>query len=72
MTIAMSCDECGKRSNVPYAFAGRRGRCKGCGAPVVVPHPRSLSATPPPGIIDIEAWPARPREAMTRPRGDMR
>lgn len=35
--IAFTCDGCGRSFTVPDSFAGRKAKCKNCGAPVVVP-----------------------------------
>ena len=43
MPIDVSCS-CGKTFSVPDHFAGRRGRCKGCGSPVAVPIPALIPA----------------------------
>lgn len=37
MTIVTICPECGKRHEVDAVNAGRHGKCKGCGAVMVVP-----------------------------------
>ena len=47
--ITFTCAGCGRSFTVPDAYAGRKARCKGCGAPVVVPEPlgvASASASP--------------------------
>jgi TM2 domain-containing membrane protein YozV len=67
MTIAMTCAECGKSSNVPDSFAGKRGRCKGCGAAAVVPNLPTLQASRAPKSIEVESWPDPPRAAVPLP-----
>lgn len=44
MSIDVTCKGCGKRSSVAERFAGRRGKCKVCGAAIVVPS-RALPST---------------------------
>lgn len=38
--IDFSCAKCGKRFSVPDNFAGRKGKCKACGAALAVPAPQ--------------------------------
>lgn len=46
--IRFQCPDCGKRYVAPATTAGRKGNCKKCGKPLVVPevHPSSLPAEP--------------------------
>ena len=44
--ISFRCSGCGRSFSVPEAFAGRRAKCKSCGAPVVVPA-APADVTPP-------------------------
>jgi DNA-directed RNA polymerase subunit RPC12/RpoP len=37
MSISFQCDKCGGKLKVPDAAAGRKGRCRNCGLPVMVP-----------------------------------
>jgi len=51
MAIAFACDQCGKQFNVDAAHAGRRIKCKACGAALTIPgvappaNPRPSGAT---------------------------
>lgn len=54
MAIATSCDECGRDYSVKDELAGKKFKCKDCGAIVVIPVPRksggsasSVKKTPP-------------------------
>lgn len=35
--ITMTCENCGQQLNIPERFAGQKGTCKHCGAPMTVP-----------------------------------
>jgi ubiquitin-protein ligase/transcription elongation factor Elf1 len=48
--ITFSCDKCGKAFSVDDKLAGRKGKCKACGAPIEVPAPRTLSDE------DVSSW----------------
>ena len=39
--ISFSCNSCGKTFSVADELAGRKGKCKSCGAAIVVPQPQS-------------------------------
>jgi hypothetical protein len=43
-TIEVTCG-CGKVLKAPAAFAGKKGRCKACGAKLLIPDPTPLAAT---------------------------
>ena len=48
MAIRFSCDGCGATFNVPDNFAGKRAKCKKCGAAVQVPAAEAPVAAPTP------------------------
>jgi hypothetical protein len=43
MAISFACEGCGKHFEVDEAHAGKRGKCSGCGRPMIVPHGRPAS-----------------------------
>lgn len=47
MLFRFSCPHCGKSLKADPAHAGRRARCSGCGASIVVPQPESAGKPPP-------------------------
>ena len=63
MSIAFSCENCGKEFQTDASNAGKRGKCKQCGHPFVIPKPQAQARPKPP------ARPAEPRAAAkpTRP-----
>src|SRR5687768_8001911 len=44
MPIPVTCDGCGARFKAPDAAAGKKGKCKKCGATIVVPAPAAVGA----------------------------
>jgi hypothetical protein len=44
MPIDVTCDACGARFKAPDAAAGKRGKCKKCGAVITVPVPEPIGA----------------------------
>jgi hypothetical protein len=52
MAIEVTC-QCGRVLKAPEQFAGRRGRCKGCGATLSIPKP---GPAPAPAPVE-EDWP---------------
>jgi hypothetical protein len=60
--IEFACPHCGHAIKIQEQFAGRRGKCAGCGKPIMVPQPATVSAassfdvppaaTPPPEAFD--------------------
>jgi WD40 repeat protein len=62
MAISFSCDQCRKRYEVDDSLAGKRIKCKGCGATLSIPGPRSA----PPGTRPAGA--SRPPSAPRRPK----
>jgi DNA-directed RNA polymerase subunit RPC12/RpoP len=50
MSISFQCDKCGGKLKVPDAAAGRKGRCRNCGLPVMVPA-RSEAAADDYGLV---------------------
>lgn len=58
--IDFTCNHCGKRFSVPDDFAGRKGKCKSCGALMLVPVDASATDAPDPGgVTTAVASPAR-------------
>lgn len=49
--ITMTCGNCGQQLNIPEKFAGQKGTCKHCQAPMTVP-----------ALVDPEAAPVRAEE----------
>lgn len=43
-TIAFSCHQCSRQLRAPTKAAGRKAKCKSCGAAVLIPKPKSLDA----------------------------
>ena len=50
MPIKIRCEKCDHSYNVPDKFAGKKGRCSHCGAPIFVPlgTPNAIDEEPPP------------------------
>lgn len=50
MPVPVTCGACGKAFSVPDEWAGRTGKCPGCGAALTVPvaPPPAFAAAPPP------------------------
>ena len=50
MSIRVTCDGCGTQMTVGDQFAGKKGKCKKCGAvmrvPELAPEPPSIAAEP--------------------------
>lgn len=70
MAIAFSCEQCRKRYEVDAALAGRRVKCKGCGASMTVPGPGTARGAPnaaPPLIVEDDADPYGFDEDAPRP-----
>ena len=65
MPIHLACHGCGKSFSVPDHFAGRRGKCKHCGAAMSVPAFVPSSPT----TFVIEDDPVRLRTPRRRPIG---
>ncbi len=42
--IDFSCPQCEALFAVPDNLAGRKGKCKGCGAALIIPHPETAAA----------------------------
>ena len=77
--IGFTCAGCGRSFTVPDSFAGRKAKCKGCGAPVTVPVPahrrrrdrrprRAASAAAASPATAAPASPAPPRKIPMRQR----
>lgn len=43
--IEFTCNNCGKRFSMAEEFAGRKGKCKQCGATLTIPSPRPEAST---------------------------
>ena len=56
--IKFRCVACNKAVTVPAATAGRRGKCKRCGAVNTVPRPLTAGSVAPPGAAPTSASPA--------------
>jgi dienelactone hydrolase len=75
MSISFTCSQCGRSYTVDDAFAGRKVRCKPCGAEMRIPSPSSSGRQPPAdesppedlyGLADTEpALPPRAPQAGT-------
>src|SRR5258706_4207304 len=44
MPIDTECAGCGKRYALPEKFAGRKARCKNCGAEMVIPQAQAVES----------------------------
>ncbi len=53
MPIEIAC-ACGKRFRVADQFAGRSGKCPGCGAEFAVPVPKSMAAAEPVSVLELD------------------
>ena len=68
MPIDVTCDACGARFKAPDAAAGKKGKCKKCGAVIAVPVPAAVGAADedtydfaePPPLPPQSVAPARP------------
>jgi phage FluMu protein Com len=50
MAIIVKCSSCGKTMNVSDSMAGKKGKCPGCKAVIIVPGSDAVEAAPaPPG-----------------------
>jgi hypothetical protein len=69
MPIDVSCDACGARFKAPDAAAGKRGKCKKCGAAITVPVPEPVPAAAAEDdmydIAEPDAAPAKPYRPAT-------
>ena len=54
MSIAFSCEQCGKHYEVSQALAGKRGRCKQCGHKMTIPRPAPVKAGG--GPVGLDAY----------------
>jgi nitrate reductase NapAB chaperone NapD len=57
MSISFACEECGKSFTIDDKFAGKKGRCKGCGAVMQIPE----AGTPVEDVYGFEDAPLPPR-----------
>lgn len=81
--IEFTCNNCGKRFSMAEEFAGRKGKCKQCGATLTVPVPPAktsgkivievppVSRQPPPAISSTERT-GQPPSAPLRARASVR
>jgi len=71
MPIDVTCDACGSRFKAPDTAAGKKGKCKKCGAVIVIPTPEPVGAPPEDDLYDIAEpaapQPARPYKPSTSP-----
>ncbi len=56
MPIRMTCPGCGLKYDLPDKHAGKKARCKSCGAEMKIPVPRTMSSAASPG-----AGPPKPK-----------
>jgi hypothetical protein len=60
MPIPVKCDGCGARFKAPDAAAGKKGKCKKCGAAIVVPAPAAAESAFEDDMYDLAAGPPPP------------
>jgi hypothetical protein len=62
MLIEVTCDTCGKKYRVREELAGRRAKCKACGAVLLVPPPEpgDIAGAPPPLFAPEEEYALAP------------
>ena len=67
MPIDITCDGCGARFKAPEAAAGKKGKCKKCGATIAVPKPGPVEVAGPPedDMYDV----VEPAPALAKPYG---
>ncbi len=70
--IEFTCSGCSRTFTVPDSFAGRRAKCKSCGAPIEVPNPAAVPAGasethPHPAPAETPAAAAAPTPALDAP-----
>jgi hypothetical protein len=53
MPISVTCDGCGARFKAPDAAAGKKGKCKKCGAAILVPVPAAVGAEGEDDLYDL-------------------
>jgi WD40 repeat protein len=58
MAIAFSCTQCGKQFNVDASLAGKRIKCKACGAGLTIPASEPTEVEDPFGLDDAEDSPS--------------
>lgn len=63
MAIAFRCGACDRYYEVDESLAGKRGKCKGCGAIFEVPTPAAVAADDPYGLDDPYALSRMPEPA---------
>jgi hypothetical protein len=51
MPINVTCPKCGNTSTAPDQFAGKRGKCKRCGAVTEIPMPAAAQAVAPSAVL---------------------
>ena len=68
MPIDLTCDTCGARFKAPDAAAGKKGKCKKCGATIAVPVPEPVPAAAADGdMYDLAEPPPLPASAVRPP-----
>jgi len=60
--IKFACNQCGKRFSMADEFAGRKGKCKQCGATLTVPSPTQDKI-----VIEFQDGSSKPRTAVPSP-----
>jgi WD40 repeat protein len=64
MALAFACDQCGKQFSVDASLAGRRVKCKACGAALTIPSPRADEVDDPYGLGDAALAGDEPTETL--------
>jgi hypothetical protein len=64
MAIPVTCEGCGARFKAPDAAAGKKGKCKKCGASILVPVPEAVGAAAEDDLYDLAG--ATPPPTPTR------
>jgi hypothetical protein len=69
MAIDVTCGGCGARFKAPEAYAGKKGKCKKCGAVVRIPEPAAVGAgaAPPPVSVEQDLYDVADTPAPARP-----
>ena len=64
--IDFTCNDCGKRFSMADEFAGRKGKCKQCGAVLTVPAPPPKAANK--IVVEVPPVPQQQLPAIGRPQ----
>ena len=72
MSISFACDSCGKAFTVDDKFAGKKGKCKQCGATMQIPGGVPSRAAPVSRAVDREISPSRRAPGLaSAPKADV-